>query len=77
MITVQTLRSLTPCSVEVLKTVKNGKSYYYLKTEADSKFSRISKAVYQSLDLFSQSSYSFYTEVKGDVCKQFKSMTLI
>ena len=53
MITVQTLRSLTPCSVEVLKTVKNGKTYYYLKTEADSKFSRISKTVYQSLDLFS------------------------
>ena len=77
MITIQTLRSMTPCSVEVLKTVKNGKSYYYLKTESDRKFNRISKTVYQSLDLFSQSSYSFYTEVKEGVCKQFKSMTLI
>jgi hypothetical protein len=77
MITVQTLRSMTPCSIEVLKTVKNGKAYYYLKTESDSKFSRISKAVYHSLDLFSQSSCNFFTEVRGDTCKQFKSMFLI
>ncbi|MEG6547654.1 hypothetical protein V6C59_17485 [Acinetobacter bereziniae] len=77
MITIQKLRADRTFDVDVLRTVKNGKAFYFIKRENDSKFIRISKAVYLELDSLFQCSFNLLTKIDKETVKHFKSMSLI
>lgn len=77
MITIQTLKADLVFSVDVLRTVKNGKAYYFIKLEDTNKFIRISKATYLELDSLFKCTCNLITKIEGNIVKHYKTMSLI
>lgn len=77
MITIQTLKADRTFEIDILRTAKNGKAFYFIKRENDSKFIRISKKTYLEIDLLFSYSVSFFTKIEGKAVRHFKSMSLI
>ena len=77
MITIQSLKAERVFSVDVLRTVKNGKAFYFIKLEDSKKFIRISKKTYLEIDLLLSYSSNLMTRIEGKTVRHFKTLSVI